>query len=686
MAAATARKNFTKRTRPSFTEQSMGLRGKTQATAQDYFTNQAARMGWGTPSLGEAAQYELVRFSYNYWDLITLFRNHWISRRIVETPAIDMVKAWPRLTSDVTPKDLTKIDRAVRRTGTKMQVQQALTWARLFGGAGALMVIDGQEHELDKPLDLDSVPLGGYKGLCPFDRWAGIQPQGEVCTDPSRPLDFNKPEMYTVTPTGGETFQVHSSRILRFLGPEVPTPEREAQTWWGISVLEPIYEDIRKYDNMSFNILALTFRANLLGMKFPDLASLLSGLGSSQKATQNFYSRMESINHLMSNQSLIPLPADGGIEATSYSFAGLAEIFQLFQLSLSGGSQIPVTRLWGRTYTGLGQTNDQDERLYEEKVAADQSSRMVPQLEKAYPVICMSELGEVPDDLDLVCPSIRVLDEKEKSELAKATADTVVVYLNSGIMSPQIVGKEVKQSSDVTGIGTNMTDEFIATLSNEVQSEGELGEGLFGEEGNGEPNLDPASSPQKVLREVGKEKKQEEPKTPAINEDGIKAIAKADKPALFRGQAADGDGPSDTAYDVHGLTCVIETPKGFSRHGKDEQGRPWKQVMPAHYGYIAGRQGADGDSLDCYVGDSPGSEWVYCIDQAVLGNRKKFDEHKVMLGFASQGDALRAYRAGHHRAADVYLDFTPMRVSDFKEWLTTANVKKPCSPAALERV
>src|SRR5580704_14488891 len=75
--------------------------------ALDYFTNAAARTGWGTNNLIEATEYEMERLSYDYWLLITLYRNHWISRKIVDVPAIDMVRAWPTLTSEIDPKDLT---------------------------------------------------------------------------------------------------------------------------------------------------------------------------------------------------------------------------------------------------------------------------------------------------------------------------------------------------------------------------------------------------------------------------------------------------------------------------------------------------------------------------------------------------------------------------------------------------
>lgn len=840
-----------KRSNANPLEKAMGVQGTTSSFAADMFTNGAARQGFGTPSLGQGATYELVRLSYDYWQLITLYRNHWISRRIVEVPAQDMVKAWPKLTSEIEPKDLTRIDRALRKTNTKNNVLTGLTWGRLFGGAGGLIVIKGQENELDQPLDIDSVGIGAYKGIIPFDRWAGISPLGDVCTDIERPLDFNKPEMYEVHVTGGTSFKVHSSRLLRFLGPSVPTPELEAQSYWGISVLEPTYESITMLDNTMWNILGLTFRANLLGMKFPELAQLLSGVGSSQIASQKFEQRMSAINHLMSNQSLIPLPENGGLESTQYSFGGLEGIFQLFQLNLAGAAQMPVTRLFGRTYTGLGQTGDGDERIYEEKIATDQSTYLIPQLEKLYPVVCMSELGEVPDDLDLNCPSIRVLTEQEKSDLAKSTADTLTVYLNGGIMSPRTVGKEVKQSSDTTGIGTNLDNEAIEKLSDDIQSEGEMGEGLFGGEGAG---LEQAGSPAQAIKgenekktqqdepEAGEKKPEPDPKKEALEKAGE---AKDTAPAMdalpdgmtegekvllngkllavsrvLRGQEdlfgtpvahvhfADGtvvsyhedrakatdadlragvtkcqacgaklngddvaevdgkvvcpkcsdlyhnsktfDAPSErcgrpkwktcpacngrihrsecavklhhdrdcckergcpysllthgkstrdfgfakttdedgassvtqtaqSLMDYHSLPVRVENRSGDTRSGVTPDGKSWQNNMPADYGFVVGVEGADGDSLDCYIGRSPESSNVYVVDQYTLDGNKTFDEHKCMLGYHTEEAAREDYMMGHHLSDDVFAAITPFTMPLFRRWLKTHDMTQPCS-------
>jgi len=67
--------------------QELGISAGFTGTAADMFSNAAARMGWGTANLAEATDYILERFSYDYWMLITLYRNHWISRRIIDGPA-----------------------------------------------------------------------------------------------------------------------------------------------------------------------------------------------------------------------------------------------------------------------------------------------------------------------------------------------------------------------------------------------------------------------------------------------------------------------------------------------------------------------------------------------------------------------------------------------------------------------
>lgn len=138
-----------------------------------------------------------------------------------------------------------------------------------------------------------------------------------------------------------------------------------------------------------------------------------------------------------------------------------------------------------------------------------------------------------------------------------------------------------------------------------------------------------------------------------------------------RAQANDSDGPAVDMRPMHGLLCVIESPKGSMRSGPG-----WQQRMVDDYGYIAGHDGADGDSLDCYIGQGPGNGWVYLVDQQHL-DAPGFDETKVMINYPSMTDAHTAYLRGHHRSSDVFMDITPMPVTTFKQWLESRDVNKP---------
>jgi hypothetical protein len=70
------------------------------------------------------------------------------------------------------------------------------------------------------------------------------------------------------------------------------------------------------------------------------------------------------------------------------------------------------------------------------------------------------------------------------------------------------------------------------------------------------------------------------------------------------------------------------------------------------------------------------------MDQRHLPPKKGFDEHKCFLGFDSQREALAAHRRGHHRSGEVLMDFTPMHIDEFKHWIATADLGRPCSSEA----
>jgi phage-related protein (TIGR01555 family) len=446
------------------------------AEANDGYSNQPARLGLGTSNLVGGSEYPLTRFSNNYQTLLSLYREHWIARRIVEVPAQDMVKAWPTITSELSADDLKQFDRTLARTGTRKAILTTLKWARLFGGAGALIVIDGQEDMLDEPLHRDSIEIGSFKGLIPFDRWSGLSPTMGVCSDVNQPLQFGLPEGYQVHgPSTSTSFKVHASRILRFTGPDIPSPEFQAQSYWGISCLEPVFEELNKIDSASWSIINLLFRAQILSEVNPDLANLLAGAGTSQEMLKKYHQRMAEKNHLLSNQGLNILGEGGSLQSSTYSFGGVSDVLQQFQLFVSGAAQIPVSILYGRTISGLGQSNDADLQIYEDRIAQWQNADLRPVLEQQlYPVICMSEFGEVPDDLDLDFPSIRSMTGKDKVELMKTGSDAIFAGFDRGVYGRKSTLIGLKRLGDPIGEYTWITQDQIDAADDDVQQQGDV--------------------------------------------------------------------------------------------------------------------------------------------------------------------------------------------------------------------
>ena len=589
------------------------------STALDYFVNMAARMGWGTASLTESTTYELIRLSNNYWLMLTLYRNHWLARRIVDGKAEDMVRAWPKVISELEPDDIQNFERTLKRTYTKRQLLRALKWSRLYGGAGALMVIKGHEDILDEPLDIDDVNPQSYLGLIPFDRWVGIWPMsGDVSFDQDHPQDWGLPKYYQCggSEQGGQTFKVHASRILRFCGPEVPTPEFQAQMYWGISVLELVYEELRKKDNASWSILNLLFRANLIARVDPQLDQFLSGLGTNQTAMMKLQQTLQAQNELMSNQSMMILGKDGDMKAIQYSFAGIGEAYAQFQMDVAGAAEDTITHLFGRTITGLGQTNDADELLYEQRVNKEQETHLSPAIDKLYRVIMMSEFGEVPEDLDYAYPSIRVLTEEAKAELVDKASAPILAAYDSAVIGRKTALQELKALGETTNVFTNITQEQIDAAEEEPELPGE---DLLGPGGEGMPGPGQPEPPQRILEKTGVD------------------------------AALDRDGRARKRIKWHGLDISIENPRGSTRKGTDAGGHKWSVKLSHDYGYLHKTQGVDGDSVDCFMGDDPNSEHVYVIHTMKSPDFVEFDEDKCMLNFSSAADARAAFFANYDR-------------------------------------
>jgi phage-related protein (TIGR01555 family) len=443
----------------------------------DAFQNQMARLGFGQPNLNEGADYPLTRMSQNYNLFTSLYRSSWIVRKIVDVFPSDMVKNWIKFNSSLDPEKISKINSVIRKTKTKEKIKEGLRWARLYGGAAGLILIDGDE-DLSEPLDYDTIMLDDYKGLLIFDRWNGIYPDIELEDDISDE-EYGYPKYYSISLSEANSnlmlsynkqdlVKVHHSRIVRFNGRDLPLWERQAEMFWGESEIEIVFEELKKRDNTSANIASLIFLANIRVLKMNDLGQLLGA--STQKAQENLYKVLQAQNQLMSNMGIYVMDKDDDFGSEQYSFGGLNDIYESFMLDIAGACEMPVTKLFGREPAGFNSTGESDLTQYYDTLEEKQETYLQPIIDKLLPIIFMSTLGAIPEDLDWEFNPCMNANSKDLADLAQSMASPIFEAFNAGLITKEIALKELKQQNEKTGMWSNITDEDIKNAKNEDNS------------------------------------------------------------------------------------------------------------------------------------------------------------------------------------------------------------------------
>ena len=233
----------------------------------------------------------------------------------------------------------------------------------------------------------------------------------------------------------------------------------QAELYWGESEVEALYKDVVAHDNVSANMAALTFQANINTMEVKGLEQLLSL--SSPDVQRRFWNTMQAQSVLRSNFGVQLVEQGNKINNTQYTFTGLQEVYESMCLNLCGASHYPMTKLFGRSPAGMNATGESDLKNYYDYVDTLRESRLRPVLEKLLPVLARSA-GIQLEDADLSFPPLWTPTAKETADIAKIKADSIVSAFQSGLLDVPAAQQELRRLSDETGMFGSITDEAIA--------------------------------------------------------------------------------------------------------------------------------------------------------------------------------------------------------------------------------
>ncbi len=168
-----------------------------------------------------------------------MYRGDWLARKIVDIVPSDMVREWREWSGH--RADVAAVEREERRLGLRKAVRRALVLGRLYGG-GALVIGTAETSAAALACELrpEALGPGGVRFLHVVSRWqvAALA----VSRDPLDPW-FGEPEAYEIVAPERGALRLHPSRVVRFLGAELPDPTLNAFAW-SDSVLQTLYDAV----------------------------------------------------------------------------------------------------------------------------------------------------------------------------------------------------------------------------------------------------------------------------------------------------------------------------------------------------------------------------------------------------------------------------------------------------------
>jgi phage-related protein (TIGR01555 family) len=436
----------------------------TAGSIYDGFQNFPLGIGLGTDNASSAAGYGYTPWTRQRQQLEWMMRSSWIAGLGVSVIADDMTRAGVDIVAPLEPQDITEIQTMATRLHIWARTSEAIKASRLYGGAIAVLLVDGQDYS--KPLRLDTIGPGQFRGLFPLDRWM-LQPSLDNLITEIGP-QMGLPTYYTVGNSAPalRDMKIHHTRCIRLIGDELPYWQALSESLWGMSVLERVYDRITHFDAATISSAQLVQKAYIRYVRLEKYRETLAAGGKGAAAVTNF---VNGLRYSSSNEGVVVMDAMDEVETTqNSSYDGVIDVVMNLAQQLSGNWGFPMVRAMGQSPGGLNSTGESDFRMYYDSIKQRCERDLRTGMTKVYRCCAASAGIQTTSDFDVVFRSLWQLDETGRADIAQKITATVLAAKEAGAVSDKTALMELKSSSAITGVWDSITDEDIAAAEDEI--------------------------------------------------------------------------------------------------------------------------------------------------------------------------------------------------------------------------
>lgn len=391
--------------------------------------------------------------------LTGLYEGNGLFSKIIDTPAEEALKHGFDLNLKSNEMNAF-VDEALDDLEWDEKATTAIKWARLYGGALIVMLID-DGRGLEEPVDWEHIrsidELRVYERSIVQPDYASLYRQdygGKGVGN--RVSKFGQPEYYYVSSIYG-SFKVHESRCLVFRNGVLPEQTSNATyLFWGM----PEYVRIRRA--LRETVTAHTDSVKLLERSVQAIYSMkgLASLLTTDDGENQVLKRLQLVDTSRGLLNSIAIDSEGEqYDFKTFQFSGVKDVIDATCNMLSALTNIPQTILFGRSPAGMNATGDSDFESYYNFVEKIQRLMLKRNLRTLLDVvfragIASGDVAEEPDyklefkPLWSLSDTEQAAVDQTKAQTALVKAQTAQAYVDMQALDPTEVRRRLASDEE----------------------------------------------------------------------------------------------------------------------------------------------------------------------------------------------------------------------------------------------
>lgn len=391
--------------------------------------------------------------------LTGLYDGNGLFSKIIDTPAEEALKHGFDL--NLKSDELNAfVEDALDDLEWEERAATAIKWARLYGGALIVMLID-DGRGLEEPVDWEHIR--SIDELRVYER-SIVQPDYDSLYQQdyggkgvgNRVSKFGQPEYYYVSSIYG-SFKVHESRCLVFRNGVLPEQTSNATyLFWGM----PEYVRIRRA--LRETVTAHTDSVKLLERSVQAIYSMkgLASLLTTDDGENQVLKRLQLVDTSRGLLNSIAIDSEGEqYDFKTFQFSGVKDVIDATCNMLSALTNIPQTILFGRSPAGMNATGDSDFESYYNFVEKIQRLMLKRNLRTLLDVvfragIASGDVAEEPDyklefkPLWSLSDTEQAAVDQTKAQTALVKAQTAQAYVDMQALDPTEVRRRLASDEE----------------------------------------------------------------------------------------------------------------------------------------------------------------------------------------------------------------------------------------------